>query len=181
MILFYGTLALHLNIMIMFSQQDTHTSNAPLKKGESLQIFVGILLILSIALIAWLHRPNLQTSSNQTIMLQASFPFVDGITKNAEVLMMGIRVGFVDSIAFVDEASQSATLGIAIDHPDILSGKLLIPDDSNIRIVTPSIFKPKVLWIEPGASFDSLQNGDSFLFAQGSFVIDDFLRMIMTR
>jgi phospholipid/cholesterol/gamma-HCH transport system substrate-binding protein len=152
--------------------------NAPLSSSSFPKLIVGCLFVLLTGFIISSSLPSDKKAQSKHFILYATFKAVNGIKKGTTVQLAGMPIGYVYQISFADESKQSALLTLHLTHPSLLENKLLLPDDSSIRIVSPGLFSNKTLLIEPGGGFDNLQHKDHISFTQGSLVLEDLLKYI---
>jgi len=82
------------------------------------------------------------------------FEEIGGLKTRSRVTIAGVQVGRVDSIA-LDPKSFSAHIKLNI-FPEF---KNLIPIDSSASIVTAGLIGDNYIVIDPGADFETLQQG----------------------
>lgn len=140
----------------------------------------GVLFIVLMFFIVRENSPSNDVDSSNSITLYVVFKSADGIDVNSIVRLAGIRIGHVKEMYFSDQSRQAVTLKLNIDHEAIVNNAAPIPDDSTIRIISPGLISDKELLVEVGGSFDYLQNGDEFSYAQDSFILDDIVRYMVS-
>ncbi len=110
-------------------------------------------------------------NNDDLIPFEATFNYVEGINKDTEVQISGIRIGHVSKI-------NLASKGIIIKG--YIDKKYNIPEDSIIKIKSNGIFGRKALSIEPGFSDYFKKTNQKYVFrqTQDSYSIDMFLRYL---
>lgn len=101
---------------------------------------------------------------------KAKFNRIDGLLLGSEVRLSGVIVGKVIKISLNQ------------NKPEVLislNKEIGIPSDSSISIQTDGLFGGKYLSIEPGGSFDYINNGDEIIFTEDSMLIEELLSKII--
>lgn len=109
-------------------------------------IKVGLLALISIALLVfvliWLRGRGISTGETFTV----SFRDVDGLREGASVQMMGIRVGFVESVKAI---TRSGRYSVNVVFSMLPEAKVEIPRGSKLSIEQSGIVGDKFLEITP--------------------------------
>jgi len=108
-------------------------------------IKVGFMALLSIALLVavlvWLRGRGIQTGET----FEVAFNDVDGLREGAAVQMMGIRVGFIDTVnPVIEQKHYQVRVVFSINQPDIK-----VPRGSVLSIEQSGIIGEKFLEITP--------------------------------
>ena len=129
---------------------------------------IGILFFLFLIFILFLYK---NINDNDSVPFVASFKYIEGINKNSEVQIAGIKIGYVNKITI---SKDVITINGLIDRV------YNIPEDSIIKIKSDGIFGKKALSIEPGFGeyFDKSKNQYVFNHTQDSYSVDMFLRYL---
>ena len=129
---------------------------------------IGILFFLFLIFIFFLYK---NINDNDSVPFVASFKYIEGINKNSEVQIAGIKIGYVNKITI---SKDVITINGLIDRV------YNIPEDSILKIKSDGIFGKKALSIEPGFGeyFDKSKNQYVFNHTQDSYSVDMFLRYL---
>ena len=129
---------------------------------------IGILFFLFLISILFLYK---NINDNDSVPFVASFKYIEGINKNSEVQIAGIKIGYVNKITI---SKDVITINGLIDRV------YNIPEDSILKIKSDGIFGKKALSIEPGFGeyFDKSKNQYVFNHTQDSYSVDMFLRYL---
>ena len=129
---------------------------------------IGILFFLFLIFILFLYK---NINDNDSVPFVASFKYIEGINKNSEVQIAGIKIGYVNKITI---SKDVITINGLIDRV------YNIPEDSILKIKSDGIFGKKALSIEPGFGeyFDKSKNQYVFNDTQDSYSVDMFLRYL---
>jgi phospholipid/cholesterol/gamma-HCH transport system substrate-binding protein len=124
----------------------------------ALEVFVGLFVLLAVLAFAALA---FQVSGLTTLYqkdhgyeVSAYFDEIGGLKTRSRVTIAGVQVGRVQSIA-LDPHSFSAHVKFNI----FSQFKDLIPIDSSASIVTSGLIGDNYIVIDPGADFETLQQG----------------------
>jgi len=108
----------------------------------------------------------------QDFKVTAKFNKVDGLSRDSEVRLGGIRVGHVYRMALDDEFRAVITLN--------LDKSVSIPKDSSASIQTDGLFGAKFVVLEPGADPVDLKPDDQLVFTQDAVIVTDLLELIIS-
>lgn len=103
-----------------------------------------------------------------TYLLTARFQSVDGIVKGSDVMICGIKVGYVSNLE-LDKSDFTAILKCKI-HDSIK-----IPVDSQAAIITNGLLGNKFVNIIPGISEKYLLNNNQIVHTQSSVNIETII------
>lgn len=103
-------------------------------------------LVLVLGVVFWLRGRTLLAGHPYTV----TFTDVDGLQESAPVNLMGIRVGFVETVqpTFVD-GRYRVNVGFTISHPELDSHHTAIPRGSRLTIQQSGLIGEKFLEITP--------------------------------
>lgn len=118
-------------------------------QGALLASFAVLLVVAAFSAYALAQRQHLREAGPS---FHARFFSADGLRPGADVLIAGVRVGFVSEIS-LDSQDQMAIVDFEID-----SG-LQLPSDSSVTIGAPTMLSGNALEIFPGTSHSSLVPG----------------------
>ena len=129
---------------------------------------IGIIFFLFLIFIFFLYK---NINDNDSVPFVASFKYIEGINKNSEVQIAGIKIGYVNKITI---SKDVITINGLIDRA------YNVPEDSILKIKSDGIFGKKALSIEPGFGeyFEKSKNQYVFNNTQDSYSVDMFLRYL---
>ena len=129
---------------------------------------IGILFCLFLTFIFFIFK---NFNDNDSVPFVASFNYIEGINKDTEVQIAGIKIGSVNKITI---SKDLITITGLIDRV------YNIPEDSILMIKSDGIFGKKALSIEPGFGeyLDKSKNQYVFNETQDSYSVDMFLRYL---
>ncbi len=111
----------------------------------TLEAKVGALFLVAIAIFAYVWFKVLDFNFNEGFILKAHFKSVEGLVKDAQVQMAGIKIGKVKDIQF-DQDTGKALVILEIKG----AYRNSIPEGSRIALKTKGILGDKYVVIEPG-------------------------------
>ena len=129
---------------------------------------IGIIFIFSLIVFFYLFK---NTNTKASISFVANFNYAEGINKNSEVQIAGVKIGNVSKITL-------------LNNEVIINGYIdkdyNIPNDSILKIKSDGIFGRKALSIEPGFGdfFDKSNSQYVFNQTQDSYSVDTLLRYL---
>ena len=144
-------------------------------KREVREIIIGsaTITILMGALFILNFRDSIRdVAGSHDLTVTAKFNKVDGLTKDSEVRLGGIKVGHVFRMALDDQFRAVITLK--------LDKSVSIPKDSSASIQTDGLFGAKFVVLEPGAETASLKPHDQLIFTQDAVIVTDLLELIIS-
>ena len=126
-----------------------------MKRGFTLEIKVGLFVVVVLLLMAWisLRLGNVSLFEDDGYTLTATFDTAAGLDPESKVLLAGLRVGRLTSIAVVG--------GRARVEMRIRPG-IEIPTDSRVKILAQGLLGQKYLDIKQGVSTEMMKDGDAF-------------------
>ena len=126
--------------------------------------FISIIFLLSILV----FNKSLVFSKNiPALSVDIEFGRIDGLFKESEVRLSGIKVGFVKSINLLD--SKNVLVSI------IFSKYIPIPKDTAAVVETDGLFGDKYIELYPGGEDTTLLSGDRIIYSQDSIILDDII------
>ncbi len=129
---------------------------------------IGIIFLFSLIIFFYIFK---NTNHKTSIPFVAKFNYIEGINKNSEVQIAGVKIGVVSKITISSD-------GVIING--FIDKDYNIPNDSILKIKTNGIFGKKALAIEPGFGdfFDKSNSNYVFNQTQDSYSVDTFLRYL---
>lgn len=111
----------------------------------SLEAKVGFFFLATLAVFAYVWFHVLDFTPKDGFLLRAKFRTVEGLAKDAQVQIAGIKVGTVSGISY-DPETASATVSLSIND----AYRNSIPEGSRLFLRTKGLAGDKFLVIEPG-------------------------------
>jgi phospholipid/cholesterol/gamma-HCH transport system substrate-binding protein len=111
----------------------------------TLEAKVGALFLAAIAIFAYVWFKVLDFNLREGSVLKARFKSVEGVAKDSQVQMAGIRIGKVRDIQYDPEAGKAV---VVMEINDTY--KNAIPEGSRISLKSKGILGDKFVVIEPG-------------------------------
>jgi len=137
-------------------------------REESQEIMVGALVVVVAVLLgAWIHYGPSQASANG-YDLQVHIPKTDGLGKDTDVRISGVKVGSITSLS-LDPHTYLATV-----HMNIQS-EFRIPVDSAMAVTSNGILGNPYITIVPGSSKVVLPSGGTIVKSCGA---EDVMSMV---
>lgn len=145
-----------------------------LKRIEVREFAVGaVSLLVLVAVLVISYKGNRESARipGGGYHVYATFNRVSGTVPGTPVMISGIPIGAVESIAL--SADYRARLTMRID-PDIG-----LPRDTSAAIHTDGLFGGKFVSLEPGGDTELLGDGATIAFTQDAVVISELLDLII--
>ena len=105
--------------------------------NSKIETIVGLVIVaVAVGFMVFTYKVAEVKKFGNTYKLRAVFDQVEGVISGSDVMMSGIKVGFVSDLK-LDGESYRAIMDIAIDKV------VKIPDDSSVRIVSNGLLGKK--------------------------------------
>jgi phospholipid/cholesterol/gamma-HCH transport system substrate-binding protein len=134
-------------------------------------VWVGLFVLIGAAALVFLalQSANLLSLNFQpTYTVVARFDNIGGLKRQAAVKSAGVVIGRVDSIGF-DTQTFQASATLALDK------RYSFPKDSSLKILTSGLLGEQYIGIEPGASDQTLAQGDTITSTQSAVVLENLI------
>ena len=131
------------------------------------KFFLGLFFFVTIFLFLFSEKEFSKESFKEYKII---FNKIDGVQVGTNVLISGVKVGFVNKISL---EKNYPLVSIMIDND------IELPDDSSISIQTDGLFGAKFMLIEVGGSEESMNENDFFSFYEDSILVEDLLKKII--
>lgn len=142
-------------------------------KNTAETVVGGIVLLLCAIFIGIIYRSSTNTvSSDNGMILSASFDRADGISIGSSVTISGIKVGEVIE-EILDKNSYSAVVKFSIGK------EINLPADTSAEIVSNGLFGEKYIALIPGADSEYLKNGDVIEYTQSAINIENMISRLI--
>jgi phospholipid/cholesterol/gamma-HCH transport system substrate-binding protein len=127
---------------------------------------VGLFVLLGLGAIAYLsiNVGGLSYGGPGGLTLYAAFDQTGGLKPRAPVVIAGVKVGQVSSIALDRNARARATLD--------LDKSLKIPTDTTASIVTSGLLGDRYVSLQLGGDEQSLRPGDEITFTESAVILE---------
>ena len=136
-------------------------------------LLVGLFVACGIAALGYLSIQvgGLSYTGPGGLLLSASFDEIGSLSVRAPVVISGVKVGTVSSIALGDDLRARVVLE--------LDASLEIPIDSTAGIRTAGLLGDQFIAVEPGAEEDLLISGDSFAFTDSAINLESLIGQVV--
>jgi phospholipid/cholesterol/gamma-HCH transport system substrate-binding protein len=134
---------------------------------------VGCFVLIGLGAVAYLSVTigGLGNGGPTGLALIAQFDEIGGLKPRAAVVVSGVKVGQVESIALGDDYRARVTLNV--------DPKLALPVDSTASIMTAGVLGDRYVSLQLGGETDTLKNGDVIDFTESAVVLERVLGKIV--
>lgn len=137
--------------------------------NSKIETIVGLVIVaVAVGFMVFTYKVAEVKKFGNTYKLRAVFDQVEGVISGSDVMMSGIKVGFVSDLK-LDGESYRAIMDIAIDKV------VKIPDDSSVRIVSNGLLGKKYVSVDAGSSDTMFADGDEISFTQSSVNLETLI------
>ena len=143
-----------------------------MRANYKVELASGVFLLLGIVAMIWLatRATNYgQEIGKDVYQISARFSNVAELKDRAPVKIGGVMVGMVESI-HLDPVSFEAVVTMRIDQRFNE-----IPTDTSASILTSGVLGDRYVGLEPGGSFEFLQDGDELFITQSAVVLEQLI------
>ncbi|MDD2321006.1 MAG: outer membrane lipid asymmetry maintenance protein MlaD [Geobacteraceae bacterium] len=140
-------------------------------KKASLEVYVGIFVLVGIACLAYLSIKlgKMELIGGDFYGVQANFDSVSGLREGASVEIAGVEVGRVDRIALDPQAGYTARVSLKIN------AGVALQDDVIAAVRTRGIIGDKYIQLKPGGSDRILHDGGRIRDTESSIDFESLL------
>ncbi|MBP7190242.1 MAG: outer membrane lipid asymmetry maintenance protein MlaD, partial [Rickettsiaceae bacterium] len=126
--------------------------------------------VLAIAFVFFMFAYNVGASkrTQDGYVLKANFQSVEGVLEGSDVMIAGIKIGSVKSLA-LDGDSFVAKAELSINK------NVQLPSDSQAIIASSGLLGGKYIMITPGADENILKNNDQIRMTQSSVNLESLI------
>jgi phospholipid/cholesterol/gamma-HCH transport system substrate-binding protein len=144
-----------------------------MRESPSLELWVGAFVLIGLAAIAYLSVAigGLSAGGPGGLEIVASFDEIGGLKNRARVVVGGVKVGQVKSVALAPDFRARVTLDI--------DRRLELPTDSSASILTSGVLGDQYIALEPGGGEEMggkgpkfLAAGDEIQYTQGAVILE---------
>lgn len=143
-----------------------------MRANYKVELASGIFLLLGIAALIWLATKATnygQEIGEDAYTISARFSNVADLKDRAPVKIGGVMVGKIDTIN-LDPVTFEAVVKMRIDQR-----YNEIPTDTSASILTSGVLGDRYIGLEPGGSFEVLQDGDELFITQSAVVLEQLV------
>ena len=143
-----------------------------MRANYKVELASGIFLLLGIVAMIWLatRATNYgQEIGRDSYEISARFSNVAELKDRAPVKIGGVMVGMVESVE-LDPVTFEALVTMRIDKRFDE-----IPTDTSASILTSGVLGDRYVGLEPGGSFEVLEDGDELFITQSAVVLEQLI------
>ncbi len=143
-----------------------------MRANYKVELASGIFLLLGIAALVWLATKATnygQEIGKEAYLVSARFTNVADLKPRAPVKIGGVMVGMIDSIK-LDPVTFEAVVSMRIDQRFNE-----IPNDTSASVLTSGVLGDRYIGLEPGGSFEVLEEGDELFITQSAVVLEQLI------
>jgi phospholipid/cholesterol/gamma-HCH transport system substrate-binding protein len=136
-------------------------------------LLVGLFVLAGLGAIAYLSVTvgGLSYSGPGGLTIYAAFDQTGGLKPRAPVVISGVKVGQVTSIAL--DSSSRARVAMDLDQ------RLKLPTDTTASIVTAGILGDRYISLQLGGDDKLLGSGDSITFTESAIILESLIGKFM--
>ncbi len=129
-------------------------------------LVTGLFVLAGLAAITYLSVTlgGFSIRARTPMQLVATFDEVGRLTNRSQVVIGGVKVGEVESIALDDDLRARVTLSV--------DPSLTLSDDTSASILTSGLLGDQFVSLQPGGSDELLQSGDEIAYTESAIVIE---------
>ncbi len=114
-----------------------------------------------------------QYSSPSYYTVKAIFPQIDGLNVGDDILMSGIKVGYVSKLDLVRDPFR-------VQAEFKIRDQIKLWQDAVATVSTTGLFGGKYIALDPGGGEDvQIKSGQQILYTQGAVLLDETLRTMV--
>jgi phospholipid/cholesterol/gamma-HCH transport system substrate-binding protein len=143
-----------------------------MRANYRVELASGIFLLLGVAALIWLAMRATdygQDIGHEAYFVSARFTNIADLKDRAPVKVGGVMVGMVESIE-LDPVTFDAVVRMRIDQRFNE-----LPTDTSASILTSGVLGDRYIGLEPGGSFEVLQDGDELFVTQSAVVLEQLI------
>jgi phospholipid/cholesterol/gamma-HCH transport system substrate-binding protein len=140
-----------------------------MRSSPTRDFLVGIFVLLGLGALAWLSLTvgGLSLRRGEGLVLYANFTQIGGLKPRAPVVIAGVKVGDVQSIAL--DKDFAARVRIVVD------AGLELSVDTSASIVTSGLLGDRYVELQPGGDPQLLRSGDQIGFTEPAVQLERLL------
>ena len=143
-----------------------------MRANYKVELASGIFLLLGVAALIWLATRATdygQDIGREAYFISARFTNIADLKGRAPVKVGGVMIGMVESIE-LDPVTFEAIVRMRIDQRFSE-----LPTDTSASILTSGVLGDRYIGLEPGGSFEVLQEGDELFVTQSAVVLEQLV------
>ena len=146
-----------------------------MRSAASRDLLVGVFVLLGLGTLAWLSLSvgGLSFRRGGGLVLYANFTQIAGLKPRAPVVIAGVKVGEVESIALA--AGFAARVRMVVEE------KLALPVDTSASIVTSGLLGDRYVELLPGGDPELLRSGEDIGFTEPAMQLERLLGKFIHR
>jgi phospholipid/cholesterol/gamma-HCH transport system substrate-binding protein len=139
-----------------------------LNRSPIRDLLVGVFVLSGLMAMAYLsiQLGGAAYSGPGGLSIVASFDEIGGLRPRAPVVIGGVKVGQVKSIALSSDGAFRARVTMDVDRT------LKLPDDTQAAILTQGVLGNQYVGLSPGGSDTLLRDGSEITYTQSAVVIE---------
>lgn len=138
-------------------------------KQDWIEITVGFLvLIITLVFFVFAYNSSNSIKPQGGYNVSANFDNVEGIVQGSDVMMSGIKIGYVDELK-LDPKTFLAFVKLRIEK------YVILPEDSRASIISSGLLGAKFISITPGSSDLNLQANDRIKYTQSAINLESLI------
>lgn len=142
-------------------------------KQELLETLIGFAVLVTAGLFfMFAYKSGNVAKVQNGYAVKARFQNAEGIVAGSDVMLAGIKIGFVENM-MLDKETFYAVTTLRLDS------NIEIPKDSTAAIVTSGFLGGKLIAITPGEAEENLKNNDQIKYTQSSINIESLIGKFM--
>ena len=140
-----------------------------MRRSPTRDFVVGLFVLAGLAGVAYLSLSigGVSYKGPKGFLIYADFDETGGLKTRAPVVISGVKVGEVASIALADDYRARATFN--------LDPSLKLPADTTASIVTSGVLGDRYVSLQPGAEEEMLKSGDKIEFVESAVILERML------
>ena len=140
-----------------------------MSRSPGRDLLVGVFVMLGLGALAYLSLAvgGLSRQGPSGFLLTADFDELGGLKTRAPVVISGVKVGQVRSIALGDDYRAHVTLD--------LDPRLHLPKDTSASIVTAGLLGDRYISLQIGGDSAQLKSGDTIAFTESAVLLERLL------
>jgi phospholipid/cholesterol/gamma-HCH transport system substrate-binding protein len=137
-----------------------------MRRSPSRDFIVGLFVLAGLGAIAYLSLSvgGVTYMGPKGFRLFAEFDEIGGLKPRAPVVISGVKVGDVESIALADDYRAKVTFN--------LDPSLKLPIDTSASIVTSGVLGDRYVSLQPGGEDTLLKPGQQIEFAESAIILE---------
>jgi len=142
-------------------------------KQNLIETLIGfIVIIIATSFLVFSYKTANLSNAEEGYLLKADFQSVEGIAPGSDVMLGGIKIGYVKSI-ILDKISFFAVVTLSINKD------IKLPEDSRAAIVTSGLLGGRYLSVTPGSSEEVLAENTEIKYTSSPINLESLIGKLM--